>query len=76
MKKAEKKAMVSLTQWKPDYEGACTLFEQAAVMYKNSNRKAQAAVAFEKLSGCKEKLGECVPAAGGGCSARLRARHN
>lgn len=58
MKKAEKKAMVSLTQWKPDYEGAAALFEQAANVYKNSNRKKQAAVAFEKLSACKEKLGE------------------
>jgi hypothetical protein len=29
-------------------------------LYKNSNRKAQAMVAFEKLAYCKEKLGECV----------------
>jgi len=79
---------VSLTQWKPDYEGAAELFEQAgaqrcvasasaslarrvarapltrlraAVAYKNSNRKAQAMEAFEKLAYCKEKLGECAP---------------
>jgi hypothetical protein len=31
-------------------------------LFKNSNRKAQAMEAFEKLSHCREKLGECVAA--------------
>jgi hypothetical protein len=77
MKKAEKKGLVSLTQWKPDYEGASTLYEQAATQYKNSNRKKQAAVAFEKLATCKEKLGEYAPVQRALCrlgAARVHAR--
>jgi hypothetical protein len=118
MKKADKLSVVSLTQWKPDYEAAAGLFEQAgapaarvsllpksatshcasccvpvdvrltrrgarvcacfgtlaAVAYKNAGKKTDAATAYEKLSYCKEKLGECVPDSARPCGWSRRAR--
>ena len=47
----------------------------AGTQYKNSNRKAQAAVAFEKLAFCREKLGECVPRRSAGGSAFCALMH-
>jgi hypothetical protein len=72
LKKADKKASVSLTQWKPDHEGASVLYEQAATLFKNSGRKQQAFLAFEKLAACKEKLDECAASASAHAGALRR----
>jgi hypothetical protein len=46
----------------------------AAIAYKNAGKKTDAATAYEKLSYCKEKLGECVPDSARPCGWSRRAR--
>jgi len=41
MKQAEKLALVSLTQWKPNYEGAAPLYEQAGAWLPAGWRRAR-----------------------------------
>eukprot|EP00899_Mesostigma_viride_P004870 jgi/Mesvir1/14384/Mv09781-RA.1 len=55
MRKAEKKINISITRWKPDWEGALPDFDKAATIFKVGKHHEKAKNAFQKLSMCHEK---------------------
>jgi len=56
MEAAEKCLQTGLFKWKPDYEGASSEFQQAAIAYTNANLKDLAINAHKKAATCYTQM--------------------
>ncbi|KAK1369154.1 Gamma-soluble NSF attachment protein [Heracleum sosnowskyi] len=54
--KADKLTKLSMTRWSADWQGATTLYEQAAIGFRLAKKYEKAKVAFEKASKGQEML--------------------
>jgi 26S proteasome regulatory subunit T4 len=55
LKRADKKMTTTLTRWKPDFEAAATLYEEAAGLLRARGRKRDALLAYEKCAEANER---------------------
>ena len=56
--RADKKMMTTLTRWKPDYDAAAQLYEEAGGKFRALGRKRDAMIALEKCAHANAQTGD------------------
>ena len=56
--RADKKMVTTLTRWKPDYDAAAQLYEEAGGKFRALGRKRDAMIALEKCAHANAQTGD------------------